>query len=108
MTLNNGRRKRTAPIPKPLILITLFGVAMCYMMAQMHFWFAPVKQDFNGRSVTVAIPATPMDIHDRAAVSSKPAMPIKELSIIGERNSGTRWTFAHLTECFNGTGITVR
>eukprot|EP00590_Aulacoseira_subarctica_P010660 CAMPEP_0172417098 /NCGR_PEP_ID=MMETSP1064-20121228/3603_1 /TAXON_ID=202472 /ORGANISM="Aulacoseira subarctica , Strain CCAP 1002/5" /LENGTH=341 /DNA_ID=CAMNT_0013155199 /DNA_START=94 /DNA_END=1119 /DNA_ORIENTATION=+ len=109
MTLNNGRRKRnTAPIPKPWILITLFGVAMCYMVAQMHFWFTSVNQDFNGQSVAIAIPATPTNIHDRAAVSSKPAMPIKELSVIGERNSGTRWTFAHLTECFNGTGITVR
>ncbi len=28
-------------------------------------------------------------------------MPIQELSIIGERNSGTRWTVRHLTECFN-------
>ena len=31
----------------------------------------------------------------------KPVMPIEELSIIGERNSGTRWTVRHLTECFN-------
>lgn len=29
------------------------------------------------------------------------SMPIQELSIIGERNSGTRWTVRHLTECFN-------
>ncbi len=32
---------------------------------------------------------------------NKPVMPIQELSIIGERNSGTRWTVRHLTECFN-------
>jgi len=31
----------------------------------------------------------------------KPVMPIKELSIIGERNSGTSWTVHHLTECFS-------
>ena len=33
--------------------------------------------------------------------TNKPVMPIQELSIIGERNSGTRWTVRHLTECFN-------
>lgn len=26
---------------------------------------------------------------------------IQELSILGERNSGTKWTARHLTECFN-------
>ena len=35
------------------------------------------------------------------SVKKKPVMPIKELSIIGERNSGTSWTVDHLTECFS-------
>jgi hypothetical protein len=35
------------------------------------------------------------------------AMPIEELSIIGERNSGTRWMSSHLKDCFNDT-ILVR
>lgn len=34
-------------------------------------------------------------------------IPIEELSIIGERNSGTRWMSSHLNDCFNGT-ILVR
>lgn len=33
----------------------------------------------------------------------KGTMPIQELSVIGERNSGTRWTVTHLSECFNHT-----
>jgi len=37
----------------------------------------------------------------RSRSKKKPVMPIEELSIIGERNSGTRWTVRHLTECFN-------
>mmetsp|Transcript_19592 Transcript_19592/g.29763 ORF Transcript_19592/g.29763 Transcript_19592/m.29763 type:complete len:326 (+) Transcript_19592:99-1076(+) len=29
--------------------------------------------------------------------------PIKMISILGERNSGTRWLYAHVGECFNHT-----
>jgi hypothetical protein len=32
---------------------------------------------------------------------------IKQISVIGERNSGTRWTVSHLTNCFNHT-LTVQ
>mmetsp|Transcript_30620 Transcript_30620/g.46987 ORF Transcript_30620/g.46987 Transcript_30620/m.46987 type:complete len:344 (+) Transcript_30620:279-1310(+) len=32
---------------------------------------------------------------------------IRQISILGERNSGTRWTYAHLADCFNETGIHV-
>ena len=32
--------------------------------------------------------------------------PIQQISILGERNSGTRWTFDHINECF-GHGIKV-
>jgi hypothetical protein len=35
----------------------------------------------------------------------KVRMPIRELSIIGERNSGTKWVFNHLYDCFNHTLI---
>lgn len=27
--------------------------------------------------------------------------PIRQISILGERNSGTRWTYDHISECFN-------
>ena len=33
--------------------------------------------------------------------------PIQQISLIGERNSGTRWIYEHLTECF-GRQITVK
>ncbi|CAB9507314.1 expressed unknown protein [Seminavis robusta] len=31
----------------------------------------------------------------------KPERRIRQISLIGERNSGTRWTWNHLEECFN-------
>lgn len=37
----------------------------------------------------------------------KPVMKFEELSVIGERNSGTRWTVSHLTNCF-GHALEVR
>lgn len=31
----------------------------------------------------------------------KRKVKVRQISLLGERNSGTRWTYAHLNECFN-------
>lgn len=42
--------------------------------------------------------ASPLLLQDD--LNFKKKNPIKQISILGERNSGTRWTFDHLQECF--------
>lgn len=37
------------------------------------------------------------------ASNELPTRPIKQISILGERNSGTRWIYSHLGTCFNHT-----
>jgi hypothetical protein len=37
------------------------------------------------------------------AIAQGPYSEIREISVIGERNSGTRWTVSHLSKCFNHT-----
>lgn len=37
---------------------------------------------------------------DGQPLSERYHNPIRQLSILGERNSGTRWTFDHLSDCF--------
>lgn len=43
------------------------------------------------------------DTKDKKETTEKEAASstVKQISILGERNSGTRWTFGHVGECFN-------
>jgi len=36
------------------------------------------------------------------------ALPIQQISLVGERNSGTRWIYDHLLQCFGGQNVAVK
>lgn len=35
-------------------------------------------------------------------------VPIQQISLVGERNSGTRWIYDHLRQCFGGQNLVVK
>jgi hypothetical protein len=80
-------------------LLPLAASVAVAAVTQMYLWVMTL--DFTGQpdesiKIVSHVSNAPIPIK-----SSKQIMPIRELSVIGERNSGTRWTFGHLTECFN-------
>jgi hypothetical protein len=53
------------------------------------------------RQETESFPAFPEFSNNSASRSVSKVNPIRQISILGERNSGTRWTYDHISECFN-------
>ncbi|GKY99495.1 hypothetical protein MPSEU_000903700 [Mayamaea pseudoterrestris] len=44
----------------------------------------------------------------RTATAVPLTRPIRQIAILGERNSGTRWTSDHIAECFNHSVVVTR
>lgn len=68
--------------------------------------FAIVLLNSDERIVQTVEPELDSSLRDSGSVgrlTPKNPKPIKMISILGERNSGTRWLYAHVGECFNHT-----
>jgi len=100
---NNTRRQRSSStLNKWKVSSFIYGILIAtiaiVLVTETYLWITTLG--FNRNSDKPVKMTTLSSIASRKP--SKPiVMPILELSVIGERNSGTRWTYGHLTECFN-------
>ncbi|CAJ1956501.1 unnamed protein product [Cylindrotheca closterium] len=63
--------------------------------------YASPTMSLDATGVTVVDVSSSSSSSDSAGGRTKAQQKIRQISIIGERNSGTRWTFGHLGRCFN-------
>jgi hypothetical protein len=74
---------------KNIIFFSFFALCVLLMVRQPENSVTPASSS----SRTTKVAAVPQQHPQRTT--------IQQISILGERNSGTRWTFDHISECFN-------
>ena len=109
--MNNysGRRNRTLGtrgMPKVRILWAILTVVSIVVVGVSLLRKSSESLVLLQEDAEVSSRTTKTKVAEKKTLKSNPTR-ITRISLIGERNSGTRWTSSHLTECFAGQGIQV-